>query len=145
MTTLVTHTPGETEKAGAEFARLLHPGDIVALVGTLGSGKTRFVAGVCEALEATGHFGSPTFTLINEYPAAGLTVVHADMYRISSRAEVAELGLEEYFRRPYVCLIEWADHVLDLLPLGYYLVTFAHGGRETERLIRIRKPGETSP
>ena len=116
MTTLVTRTPEETEKAGAEFARLLKPGDIVALTGTLGSGKTRFVAGVCAALGAGGHFGSPTFTLINEYPAGDLTVVHADMYRLSSRAEVAEVGLLEYFRPPYVCFIEWAELFLTSSP-----------------------------
>jgi|WetSurMetagenome_2_1015567.scaffolds.fasta_scaffold31746_3 tRNA threonylcarbamoyladenosine biosynthesis protein TsaE len=142
MTTLVTRSPEETEKTGEEFARVLKAGDIVALTGTLGSGKTRFVAGVCAALGAGGHFGSPTFTLINEYPAAAVTVVHADMYRISSRAEVAEVGLEEYFRAPYVCLIEWAEHVLDLLPGGHYLVAFEHCGGETERRITIRAPGE---
>ena len=142
MTTLVTRTPEETEKAGADFAKLVKPGDIVALTGTLGSGKTRFVAGVCTALGAGGHFGSPTFTLINEYPAGTLTVVHADMYRIASRAEVAEVGLVEYFRAPYVCFIEWAEHVLDLLPRGHYLIAFEHCGSETERRITIRKPGE---
>lgn len=142
MRTLTTHSAAETERAGAEFAGMLRPGDIVALVGTLGTGKTRFVAGACAALGAGGHFGSPTFTLINEYPAGGLTVVHADMYRIASRLEVAEVGLEEYFRPPYVCFIEWADHVLDLLPGGYYLVTFAHGRGETEREITIRRPDE---
>jgi tRNA threonylcarbamoyladenosine biosynthesis protein TsaE len=144
MTTLVTRSPEETEKAGAVFAGLLRPGDIVALTGTLGSGKTRFVAGVCEALGAGGHFGSPTFTLINEYPAGALTVVHADMYRISARAEAAEVGLEEYFRVPYVCLIEWAEHVLDLLPRGHYLIGFEHCGGETERKITIREPGENA-
>jgi tRNA threonylcarbamoyladenosine biosynthesis protein TsaE len=144
MTTLVTRSPEETEKAGADFAGLLKAGDIVALTGTLGSGKTRFVAGVCEALGAGGHFGSPTFTLINEYPAGTLTVVHADMYRISARAEVAEVGLEEYFRAPYVCLIEWAEHVLDLLPRGHYLIAFEHCGGETDRKITIREPGQNA-
>ena len=142
MTTLITRTPEETEKAGADFARHIQPGDIIALTGALGSGKTRFVAGVCTALAAGGHFGSPTFTLINEYPAGALTVVHADMYRISSRAEMAEVGLAEYFRPPYVCFIEWAEHALDLLPRGHYLITFEHCGSETERRITIRQPGE---
>jgi len=142
MTTLVTRAPEETERAGADFAMQLKPGDIVALTGTLGSGKTRFVAGACEALGAGGHFGSPTFTLINEYAAGAITVVHADMYRISSRAELAEVGLAEYFRAPYVCFIEWAEHVLDLLPQGHYLIAFEHCGKETERKITIRKPGE---
>jgi tRNA threonylcarbamoyladenosine biosynthesis protein TsaE len=142
MTDLTTHSPAETEKAGGAFAKMLKAGDIVALTGTLGSGKTRFVAGVCDALGAEGHFGSPTFTLINEYPANGVTIVHADMYRIASRSEMAEIGLEEYFRAPFICFIEWAEHVLDLLPRGYYLVSFAHGAGDNERLVTIRLPGE---
>jgi tRNA threonylcarbamoyladenosine biosynthesis protein TsaE len=142
MTAITTRTPAGTEEVGARFAELIKPGDIIALRGTLGSGKTRFVAGVCSALGITGHFGSPTFTLINEYPAGAVIVVHADMYRITSRAEVAEIGLEEYFRPPYICFIEWAEHVLDLLPEGYYLVSFEHGNSETERHITIRQPGE---
>jgi tRNA threonylcarbamoyladenosine biosynthesis protein TsaE len=142
MSTIVTRTASGTEEVGLRFAGLIKPGDVVAMIGTLGSGKTRFVAGVCGALGISGHFGSPTFTLINEYHADPLVIVHADMYRISSRAEVAEIGLEEYFRPPYVCFIEWADHVLDLLPQGHYLITFEHGDSETERKITIRPPGE---
>lgn len=145
MTVRVTRSPEETERAGREFAGRVHPGDVVALTGTLGSGKTRFVAGVCDALEAGGHFGSPTFTLINEYPAGPVTVVHADMYRISSRAEAAELGLLEYFRPPYVCFIEWADRVLDLLPSARYLIAFEHCGGAMERQITIYEPGESVP
>jgi tRNA threonylcarbamoyladenosine biosynthesis protein TsaE len=144
MTTVVTRDAAATEEMGARFAGVISPGDVVAMTGNLGSGKTRFVSGVCEALGILGHFGSPTFTLINEYRADRLIIVHADMYRISSLAEVAEIGLEEYFRPPYVCFIEWADHVLDLLPQGHYLITFEHGDSETERKITIRRPGETS-
>ena len=144
MTTLVTRTPEETESAGAEFAAVLKPGDIVALTGPLGSGKTSFVSGACAALGATGHFGSPTFTLINEYPAGTVTIVHADMYRIASRVEMAEIGLAEYFQPPYICFIEWAEHILDLLPSGHYLISFEHCGGATERRITIRQPDEST-
>jgi tRNA threonylcarbamoyladenosine biosynthesis protein TsaE len=143
MTTVVTHAPEDTESAGAGFAAVLKPGDVVALTGPLGSGKTSFVSGACAALGATGHFGSPTFTFINEYPAGTMTVVHADMYRISSRAEMAEIGLVEYFRPPYVCFIEWAERILDLLPSAHYLICFEHCGGATERRITIRQPGES--
>jgi tRNA threonylcarbamoyladenosine biosynthesis protein TsaE len=142
MTTVVTRDPEGTEEVGRRFAERIKPGDVIAMIGTLGSGKTRFVAGVCDAIGIRGHFGSPTFTLINEYHADPLIIVHADMYRISSRAEVAEIGLEEYFRPPYVCFIEWADHVLDLLPQGHYLISFGHGDSETERKIIIQDPAE---
>jgi tRNA threonylcarbamoyladenosine biosynthesis protein TsaE len=142
MTTIVTRTPAGTEEAGGKFAAVIKPGDIVALSGTLGSGKTRFVAGVCAALNVGGHFGSPTFTLINEYPAENIVLVHADMYRITSRREVAELGLEEYFRPPYVCFIEWSENILDILPHGYYRISFEHGAEENERRITICPPEE---
>jgi tRNA threonylcarbamoyladenosine biosynthesis protein TsaE len=142
MTEIVTRSAAATEEAGRRFAEFIKPGDIIALSGTLGAGKTRFVAGVCAQLEVAGHFGSPTFTLINEYPAGGLVIVHADMYRINSRAEAAEIGLEEYFRAPYVCFIEWAEHVHALLPQGCYHIVFEHGQSETERRMRIYFPGE---
>jgi tRNA threonylcarbamoyladenosine biosynthesis protein TsaE len=142
MTAIVTQSAGETEALGREVGRGLKGGDVVALTGALGSGKTRFVAGVCQALGAVGHFGSPTFTLINEYPAARCTVIHADMYRIANRAQAYEVGLLEYFRPPFVCLIEWAEHVLDLLPPEHYLIAFEHCADKTERRITIRRPDE---
>ncbi len=142
MTRKITRSAEETAGMGRTFAAGLRPGDAVALLGELGSGKTQFVRGVCEALGTSGHVGSPTFTLIHEYPADGLTVVHADLYRVRARAEVAELGLVEYFRPPFVCLIEWAEPILDLLPGESYIVTCAHSGAEEERRIDIRRTGE---
>ncbi len=140
----ITRSVEETVDMGRTFGTDLEPGEAVALLGELGSGKTQFVRGVCEALKTSGHVGSPTFTLINEYPADGLTVVHADLYRVRSLAEVAELGLVEYFRPPFVCLIEWAEPVLDLLPPESHIVTCAHTGSEQERSIEIRRTGEVT-
>ena len=80
--TVTTTSPGETIDLGRSFAFRLRPGDVVALLGDLGTGKTRFVMGVCEALGARGHIASPTFTLINEYPAPFGIVAHIDLYRI---------------------------------------------------------------
>lgn len=135
-------SPGETTDLGRSFASRLQPGDVVALVGDLGTGKTRFVMGVCEALGARGHVASPTFTLINEYPAPFGAVVHVDMYRIASRIELRELGIEEYFDNQHVCLIEWAESILDLLPPEYYRVEITHGVREQERTVRISRSGQ---
>ncbi len=140
----VTRSADETVEMGRTFGAGLRPGDVVALIGELGSGKTRFVTGVCEGLGTSGHVGSPTFTIMHEYPADGLTVIHADLYRIRSLAEVAEIGLVEYFRPPFVCLIEWAERILDLLPPESYIVTCAHTGGEQERFIEIRRTGEGS-
>jgi len=140
--TVTTTSPGETINLGKSFAPRLHPGDVVALLGDLGTGKTRFVMGVCEALGARGHVASPTFTLINEYPAPFGAVVHIDMYRIGSRGELRELGIEEYFDDRHICLIEWAESVLDLLPPDHYQVEIAHGTSEEERTVRISRSGQ---
>jgi tRNA threonylcarbamoyladenosine biosynthesis protein TsaE len=139
--TVTTRSPEETIRLGKSFAARLRPGDVVAILGDLGTGKTRFVMGVCEALGARGHVASPTFTLINEYPASFGSVVHIDMYRIGSRRELRELGIEEYFDDRHVCLIEWAETVRDLLPPDYYQVEIAHGADEQERTVRITRSG----
>ena len=145
MTDRVTRTPGETEEVGRELGAVLRPGDVVALVGELGSGKTQLVTGICSALGTHGHVTSPTFTLIHEYPAKEVVVVHADMYRISSLREAIDTGLLEYFAPPYVTLVEWADRVLDLLPPEHYLVELSHRGDPRERGITIRNlPAERS-
>jgi tRNA threonylcarbamoyladenosine biosynthesis protein TsaE len=142
MRRIVSLSAEETEAAGRAFAGSLRPGDVVALTGTLGSGKTRFVAGVCGGLGVRGHVTSPTFTLINEYPAEFGMVAHIDMYRINGMKEVADLGLEEYFNSRSICLIEWAEMVLGMLPPGRFHVSFAHGGAESERTIQIEGPRE---
>ena len=93
MSDTVTTTRRRRPLALGQIVRAeLHPGDVVALLGDLGSGKTRFVMGVCDALGARGHVASPTFTLINEYPAPFGAVVHVDMYRIGSRGELRNWG-----------------------------------------------------
>ena len=144
MRRIFSRSAEETEAAGRAFAARLQPGDVVALTGTLGSGKTRFVAGVCEGLGVRAHVSSPTFTLINEYPAAFGVVAHVDMYRINSMKEVADLGIEEYFNSRCVCLIEWAERVLAILPPAHFRVSFAHGVSEQEREIQIEGPRESA-
>jgi tRNA threonylcarbamoyladenosine biosynthesis protein TsaE len=140
-----TRSPGETAALGASLARVLHPGDVVALTGDLGTGKTEFVMGVCGALGTRGHLGSPTFTLINEYVFAGGTVVHIDLYRISRREEIADLGLDEYFSGRFICLVEWAERAAEFLPPECRFVRCEHGPAEDERVISIGEPGERLP
>jgi tRNA threonylcarbamoyladenosine biosynthesis protein TsaE len=138
----ITRSVDETMAAGRSFATTLHPGDVVALVGDLGAGKTHFVTGVCAGLGAQGHIASPTFTLIHEYHAPACMVIHADMYRIGSVREAFDLGLAEYFQAPYITLIEWADRILDLLPEEHYLVELRHRTDPAEREITIRRSTE---
>ncbi len=121
------------------FARSLQGGDVVALFGDLGTGKTCFITGVAAGLGVAGHVASPTFTMIHEYPAAEWTVVHIDLYRITSVAELAELGIEEYFREQCICLIEWAERMMGHLPASAIRVKLAYGKGDNDRLITIEQ------
>ncbi len=137
MTSLHSHSREETMQCGRVFASTLRGGDVVALSGELGAGKTHFIAGVCEGLGVKAHVASPTFTIINEYPAAVATVVHVDLYRISSRGELFELGIEEYFNERCICLIEWAERMRDFLPYPHIHVTLTYGKGDNDRNILI--------
>jgi tRNA threonylcarbamoyladenosine biosynthesis protein TsaE len=130
-------SPEETIALGRQFARQLRPGDVVALSGNLGSGKTHFISGVCEGLGAQMHATSPTFTLINEYDAPFGKVVHVDLYRINKSAELRELGIEEYFNERCICLIEWPEVMAELLPVRCFDVRIEYGASDNERLVEI--------
>ncbi len=137
-----THTEEETIAFGSTLARQLSAGSVVALYGQLGTGKTRLIQGICRGLGVRGHVASPTFTIVNEYPARDLTVYHCDFYRIGSLAEVRELGFEEYLSRDGVCLIEWADRVRELLPPRRLDLHLAPGRDEHSRLITVEEMAE---
>jgi len=142
MSEFTTSSREQTAALGMSFAGMLSPGDVVAVTGMLGSGKTQFIGGVCQGLGVHAHVGSPTFTLINEYPAPFGAVVHIDLYRIDTRRELAELGIEEYFSPRHICLIEWAELVLDFLPKRHYAVRMEYGVSDQEREITIVAPEE---
>lgn len=134
----------ETVTAGERLGARLKAGDVVALFGDLGAGKTRFVRGICRALGVGRNVSSPTFTLLHEYHATGLAVYHFDFYRIASAAELTEIGFTEYLDRgDGVCLIEWAGRVEAFLPRGRYDVRMSAGAGPDERLIEISMPEGT--
>jgi tRNA threonylcarbamoyladenosine biosynthesis protein TsaE len=130
----------ETVAAGENLGALLKAGDVVAIFGALGAGKTRFVRGVCRALGTGRNVSSPTFTLVHEYQAPALAVYHFDFYRIVSPAELTEIGFAEYLDRgDGVCLIEWADRVEPFLPRDRYDVRMRAGDGRDERIIEIMR------
>ena len=137
MISFQSHSREETIRLGRTFAASLKKGDVVALSGDLGTGKTHFIGGVCTGLGVRGHVASPTFTIINEYRADGFTVVHVDLYRIASRSELAGLGIEEYFGERFICLIEWAERMKQYLPQSYVQVNLAYGEKDNDRHIMI--------
>jgi tRNA threonylcarbamoyladenosine biosynthesis protein TsaE len=103
----------ETRMLARKMAALLKPGDVLALEGDLGAGKTAFAKGVAEGLGIRDAVDSPTFTIVKEYDGR-LPFYHMDVYRIESADE--ELGLEEYFYGDGLCLVEWASRVASHLP-----------------------------
>jgi tRNA threonylcarbamoyladenosine biosynthesis protein TsaE len=112
---VLTRSPRQTMKWGAKLGKLLQGGEIIALIGELGTGKTCFVRGVTQGLDvgSDGWIRSPTFTLINEYHGR-LPVYHIDLYRVETRSQLEGLNLREYLYSDGVSLIEWFDH----LPAG---------------------------
>jgi tRNA threonylcarbamoyladenosine biosynthesis protein TsaE len=125
---------------GKRLGRLLEPGDVVALVGDLGTGKTQFIKGLAEGVgvgKAT-YVSSPSFTLINEYPGR-IPFYHIDLYRLESEKEAEGLGLEEYVRGNGITAIEWADKVSSLLPAELLWVHIHYTGKNTRSIEIIPK------
>jgi tRNA threonylcarbamoyladenosine biosynthesis protein TsaE len=139
MNLYLTQSREETVLLGTLFGAALRPGDIVALTGTLGSGKTSFITGACAGVGISGHPSSPTFVLIHEYPAPFGIVAHIDLYRIGGPAELDQLGIEEYFNSQTICFIEWAEVIMDRLPGTYYAVSMHHGSGEDHRTIAVSR------
>jgi tRNA threonylcarbamoyladenosine biosynthesis protein TsaE len=131
----------ETLAIGRELGKLLEPGDVVALVGQLGTGKTHFTRGVAEGVGADPDIvTSPTFVLINEYEGA-IPLYHFDAYRLSGADDMFALGSDEYFSGNGACLVEWADRVEECLPDEYFRITIEIAGA-TARSIRFEAFGE---
>ena len=127
-----------------EVARLLgsklKKGDILALSGELGSGKTCFTAGLARGLGVSENYQitSPTFTLINEYKAR-CNLYHFDLYRLNGYSEFEDLGYEEYFSGEGVVVIEWAEKIANILPPSAFFIKFEYVD-ENSRKINIQGP-----
>lgn len=111
-----TTSPEMTESFGYELAKALVGGDVIALTGDLGAGKTCLTRGIAKGLGSESHVSSPTFTIVNEYEGGRLMLFHFDTYRLSGPDDFLMSGLDEYFYRNGVCVIEWSDIIDELLP-----------------------------
>ncbi len=115
-------------KATAELARKLadqlKPGDVLALDGDLGVGKTAFTAALAEALNLPDEVASPTFILVMEHESdmAKLNLYHFDVYRLEDEEDFLASGLDEYFERGGVCVMEWPERIAGLLPKNTLLI-----------------------
>jgi tRNA threonylcarbamoyladenosine biosynthesis protein TsaE len=137
-----TTSAEETITFACTFAERLQRKDVVALYGNLGSGKTQFVKGVCKAFKVQTPATSPSFVILNRYDGIEksgeeLLLYHFDLYRIKSLNEMYDLGYEEFLQGDGICLIEWAEMLVDLLPERRYDVRLSFGEEENERRIEI--------
>ena len=130
-TRVTAHSPEETGRLAKSIAERLTGGEVIALTGELGAGKTHFVKGLAEGLGIDPNIvTSPTFVLINEYEGR-LHVYHFDAYRLSDTEELEALGCYEMFAGDGVCVLEWADRVVDCLPADHLAIHIEHTGPTT--------------
>jgi tRNA threonylcarbamoyladenosine biosynthesis protein TsaE len=132
---LLSSSPEATREIGRKLGRFLDIGDVVALIGDLGSGKTVFTQGLSQGLDVAPdeYVSSPSFTIVNQYRAR-LPIFHLDTYRLAGEPEMVALGYEDYFDPDGVTVIEWADKVRSLLPEKHVLVEFAIVGPEAREI-----------
>jgi tRNA threonylcarbamoyladenosine biosynthesis protein TsaE len=130
-----THRASETIRIGKSIGSRLLPGDVVALVGELGAGKTQFIKGLAAGvgIGPPDYISSPSFKLINEYPGK-ITLYHIDLFRLEGEKEAEELGLEDYFQGRGITAIEWADKIPSLLPEEIVWIEIHYTGENTRSL-----------
>jgi tRNA threonylcarbamoyladenosine biosynthesis protein TsaE len=136
-------SPEETRSAGELLAARLGPGDVVACVGELGTGKTCFIQGVVSGLGAAGPVTSPTFVLLNRYQGR-LPIYHLDLYRTESLTEILDLGVEEILSGDGVTVIEWGEKLIPLLPSRAIVVRISGLGDEPREIVIENAPNSNA-
>jgi len=139
----ITNNEEETIELGKKFAGRLKNGDVVAISGDLGSGKTEFIKGICDFFDVADMVNSPTFTIMNHYSGTldgeEINICHIDLYRIKDEKELAEIGFDECIHsEDYIKLIEWPEKADDKLSITNHTVIIkTDKENENKREIRI--------
>ena len=128
---ITTTSEKETQRFGQGFVRHLKGGEVIGLIGELGSGKTTFVKGLAKGLGIKELITSPTFVLLKDYGK----LVHIDLYRLKKPSEIKTLGLEDYLGRPdKICVIEWAERIKKYLPKKTKFIEFDFVNEKTRKI-----------
>jgi len=142
--TIMLDSVDMTRALGVAIAGVLRPGDVIALEGELGAGKTEFVRAVAVALGVDERdVASPTFVYMNVYEA-DMKVYHFDAYRLSSAEEFMDIGAREYFSAGGVSFVEWSERVAEGLPADHLKVSLFHGDSPNKRKAVLKGMGEWS-
>jgi tRNA threonylcarbamoyladenosine biosynthesis protein TsaE len=132
------HTPEEMTQWGRWIGERLTQGEVLALYGGLGVGKTTLVRGIAEALHVQEPVTSPTYTIINEYEG-DMPIYHIDAYRLRGSDDAFSIGIEDYLYGNGICIIEWAERIQEVLPAEAISVDISIIG-ETDRLLTLTHP-----
>ena len=136
----ITHSAEQTQKVGINIGKLAEPGDIFLLIGDLGAGKTCLTQGIAYGLDIQEYTLSPSFVIMRELHGR-LPLYHMDFYRLENIAEISDLGLDDYLFGEGVCVIEWANKGLTVLPEDHLLIGIDYLA-DNERSFVIEPRGE---
>lgn len=136
MKEILIRNEKDTKEFGIKLAKNLKPGDVIALAGDLGTGKTTLTKYIAEGLGIKEPITSPTFTIVQEYHEGRLPLYHFDVYRICDVEEMYELGYEEYFFGKGVSIVEWADIIEEIIPDNAKIIFISYTQNEGERIYR---------
>jgi tRNA threonylcarbamoyladenosine biosynthesis protein TsaE len=139
MIRLTAHSTDDTRGIAQAIAKLVRAGDMIVLVGEMGSGKTTFSQHFAQALGVTEPVTSPTFNLLHNYAGGRLKLHHADLYRLERTGELDDLGLTDLQEAGGVMLVEWGDVVGDALGTGLIVKLAANENADTEDSVSIRQ------
>lgn len=137
----ISQSPEETKNLGKKLGKLLQEGDLLALNGDLGAGKTCLIQGIAVGLNSRDHVSSPSFSIIKEY-SGDKPIYHFDLYRLTQPEELETLGYEEYFYGNGVTLIEWAEKIEYYLPESRLLIEIKMGDHYLSRKIVFEPSGK---
>jgi tRNA threonylcarbamoyladenosine biosynthesis protein TsaE len=130
---IISNSPEDTQRLGKRLGELAQVGDVFLLVGRLGTGKTCLTQGIARGLGIEGGATSPSFVIVKEYYGR-LPLYHIDLYRLDQTEEVLELGLDEYLYGNGICVVEWAEKGLNVLPQEHLLIKLEHISENKRRL-----------